>query len=360
MRDCWENEKKERVSFMRASVLVGPRQLELREIDTPTTPIDGILVRVMACGICGSDIRSFESGLRGDISEQVMGHEIAGTVEDVGPQAEGFKRGDKVAIAPDVCCGECFYCKKGWVNLCDNHRMIGTHWPGGFAQFLSVDGYMLKHGMVHHMPDELSFVDATMSEPASSVLACQENINVSLGDTVAIIGDGPIGCLHIEVARARGASRVFMSGLHRLDFAEEFHPDLLVDAGSQDPVREILNATKGLGVDHCIVATPVADTQRQGVEIVRKRGTVVLFGGLPRTDPMTTLNGNKIHYEEIRVVGAFSYQARHHRLALDLIRSKKISASKYVTRVVSLTEIEEGIRMAQQGDAMKVVVDPWR
>ena len=344
---------------MRASVLVGPRRLELREIDKPTTPADGILVKVLACGICGSDIRSYESGLRGGISEQVMGHEIAGIIEDVGPYATSFKRGDRVAIAPDVCCGECIYCRRGWVNLCNNHRMIGTHWPGGFAQFLSVDGFMLKHGIVHHMPDELGFVEVTMSEPASSVLACQESINVGLGDTVAVIGDGPIGCLHIEVARARGASRVFMSGLRRLGFAGRFHPDLLVDAGCQDPVREILDATGGLGVDHCIVATPVADTQRQGVEMVRKRGTVVLFGGLPKTDPMTTLDGNKIHYEEIRVVGAFSYQARHHRLALDLIRSNKISASKYVTRVVSLTEIEDGIRMAQQGDALKVVVDPW-
>jgi L-iditol 2-dehydrogenase len=344
---------------MKAAVFECIEKIVVKEVDIPQCEEDGILVRVEACGICGSDIRNYHSGLRIDIKEQIMGHEIAGVVEEVGRKVKKFKVGDKVAIAPDVSCGECYYCKRGLPNLCLNHRLIGTHWPGGFAQFIYLPAEIISHGIINYIPEGLTFEEATISEPASSVVACQEYNNVSLGDTVVIIGDGPIGCLHLEVARARGASRIIMVGLTRLDIVKKFSPDYLIDAGSQDPVKEVLEITNGLGADIAIVANSAVKTHEQGVEMVRKRGKVIIFGGLPKDKPMTTLNSNLIHYNELSLVGAFSYPVYAHEKALNLIALKKINAKNYIDKIVPLEEIEEGIKYAEQGKALKVVVNPW-
>jgi L-iditol 2-dehydrogenase len=344
---------------MKAAVFEGIEQIVVRDLPTPSCDSDGILVKVEACGICGSDIRNYHSGLKGDVQKQIMGHEIAGVVEQVGHEVTRFRVGDRVAVAPDVCCGECYYCRRGWVNLCVHHRLIGTHWAGGFAQYIHLPGVVLRHGMVHHMPTGLGFVEATMSEPASSVLAAQQNASIGLGDTVLIIGDGPIGCLHVEVARARGAGKVIVAGLTRLALLAQFRPDVTIDAGKQDTVKQTLAATDGLGADVAICANPVAATQEQAVEAVRKRGTVVLFGGVPKTNPMTTLNSNLIHYNELRVVGAFSYPAIAHEQALALIAAGRISARTHVTREVGLDGLVDGIKSAEKGEALKVVVRPW-
>lgn len=345
---------------MKAAVFKDIENIQVEEVPRPACDADGIVVNVKACGLCGGDIRNYHNGLKGGVTDQIMGHEIAGVVEEAGPDVTRFKVGDRVAIAPDVSCGHCFYCRRGLVNLCVDHKMLGTHWPGGFAQFVHLPKVVLEHGMVHHMPEGLSFKHAALAEPASSVLASQQNAGVGLNDTVLIIGDGPIGCLHIEVARSRGASKVIMAGLTRLDIAKTFDPDYLIDAGSQDTVQEVLNITNGLGADVAIMANPVVNTQEQGVESVRKRGKVILFGGVPKSQPMATLNSNLIHYNELVVMGAFSYPAYINEMALHVIHSGKITADKYITKVVSLENmVSEGIKAAEAGEALKVVVDPW-
>jgi L-iditol 2-dehydrogenase len=345
---------------LKAAIFRDIEHIQVQEIENPKCDPDGTIVNVKACGLCGGDIRNYHVGLKGGVKNQIMGHEIAGIVAEVGPAMTRFKVGDHVAIAPDVSCGHCFYCQRGLVNLCVNHRMIGTHWPGGFAQFIHLPKDVLDHGMVHRMPDGLTFAEATLAEPASSVIAAQINANVGLGDTVLIIGDGPIGCFHIEVARARGASKVIMVGLTRLHIVTAFEPDYLINSATQDPVAEVLKITDGLGADVAIIANPVAKTQEQGVEAVRKRGKVVLFGGVPKTNPMTTLNSNIIHYNELTVLGAFSYPAYINEMALRVIRDGYITASKYITKIVALEHlVDEGIKAAEAGEALKVVIDPW-
>ena len=344
---------------MKAAVFEDIERIVVREVPDPVCDVGSIVVKVEACGICGSDIRNFHAGLRSGAKGQIMGHELSGSVVEVDASVRKYALHQNVAIAPDVSCGECYYCRRGWVNLCANHRMLGTHWPGGFAQYIHLPAEVLAHGMVHPMPPGLSFEQAALAEPASSVLAAQENAGIGPGDTVAILGDGPIGCLHLDVARARGASRVIMVGLKRLAQARQFAPEALIDAASQDPVAEIRKLTGGLGADAVIAATPVAATQAQAVEAVRKRGTVILFGGLPKSSPTATLNTNLIHYNEIRVVGAFSYPAFMHEKALMVIKEGKIDAKKYFTRTVSLAQIAEGIRAAEAGEALKVLVKPW-
>lgn len=344
---------------MKAAVFEGIEKINVRELPIPQCEDGGMLVRVETCCICGGDMRNFHTGLRYGVQQQVMGHEIAGVVEEVGKNVTRFKVGDRVAIAPDVSCGECYYCKRGLVNLCMDHKMLGTNWPGGFAQYIYLPPVVLSRGFVEHIPDNLSFDEAAIAEPASSVIACQERNDVSLGDTVVIIGDGPIGCLHIEVARARGASRIIMVGLSRLDSVPQFNPDYIINSATQNPVEEVKKITKGLGADIVICAAPVTAIQEQAVEMVRKRGKVIFFGGVNKNNPMTTLNSNLIHYNEITVTGAFSYPATGLQKAVQLIAEGKISAKKYVTRFVKLNEIPEGIALAEQGKALRVAVKPW-
>jgi len=343
---------------MRAAVFEGPGRMVVREADLAACGPRDIIARVHACGICGSDVRNFRTGLKAEVGAQVMGHELTAVVTEVGTAVHRFRVGDRIAVAPDVSCGECFYCKRGWVNLCLHHRMVGTHWPGGFAEYVHLPDAVLTHGMVHHVPEKLSLDDAALSEPASSVIAAQQNAGVGLGDTVLVVGDGPVGCLHLEVARARGAARVMMAGLTRLKEAERFSPDLLIDAGTTDTVEAVRAATGGLGADVAIVATPVAATQGQAVRAVRKRGTVVLFGGLPKHSPESSFDANLIHYGEIVVMGAFSYPAHVHEKALATIAAGQIHPGMYFNLVVGLDQVLEGFRAAAEGRALKVLVKP--
>jgi L-iditol 2-dehydrogenase len=341
---------------VKAAVFEDLERITVKQVPDPDLDAGSIIVKVEACGLCGSDIRNFHSGLRSGIKGQIMGHEIAGAVVNVDKAVSRFSVGDRVAIAPDVSCGVCAYCRRGWVNLCVAHRMIGTHWPGGFAQLILLPAEVLAHGMVHRMPEGLSFDEAALSEPASSVLASQERAGVGRGDTVLIFGDGPIGCLHLEVARSRGAARIIVVGLGRLAQVKAFSPDFLIDAASQEPVVEVMKITGGSGADIAISATPLAETQAQAVDAVRKRGTVVLFGGLPKNNPMTAINANLIHYNEIMVMGSFSYPASMHEKALMVIREGRIDAKKYFTMTVPLEGIVDGIKAAEAGKTLKVLV----
>ncbi len=344
---------------MKAAILRGPRQLTVEEIPTPQAADDGILLQVMACGVCGSDLRTYLHGPRFAVDKVIMGHEIGGTVEAVGSQASGYAVGDRLAIAPDVHCGQCYYCRRGLFNLCDDLKFLGAQYPGGFAEYLALPGEVLTRGIVHPMPAGISFAEATVAEPSSSVLSSHFKAGTTVGDTVVVIGAGPIGCLHVEVARARGA-RVIIAEVapERLKMAERFGPEAVIDSSQEDPVERVHALTGGIGADIVIAAVGVSAVHNQAVEMVRKGGRVVLFGGLPKDKAMTTLDGNVIHYGEIAVVGAFSYHPTRHKLALDLIAEGKIRASKLITHTFSLDDAVAAFETAARGEGLKIVITP--
>ena len=341
---------------MKAAVFKGIENLvvETREVNCPQ---GGLLVKVEACGICGSDVRNYHNGLKDNITNQIMGHEIAGVV--VSSDSPRFREGARVALAPDVSCGECWYCKHGLVNLCENHRMLGTHFPGGFAQFIALEDVVLRRGFVEPIPEGMPPQYAAFAETVSAVLACQRRCNVSLGDTVVIIGDGPVGCLHLEAARARGASKIIMLGRDKLELAKSFGPDHLLLNDPDKTVAQVRKLTGGIGADIVICAVPTIAVQQQALDMVRKRGVVVIYGGVPKHNETTSLNSNRIHYDEITVTGAFSYPSTGLADALSAIHTGKISADKYLNAVVPLERIAEGITLVEQGKALKVMVDPW-
>lgn len=345
---------------MRAAFFMEPGVMQIREVPIPACPQGGLLVKVAYCGICGGDVRNLHSGLRDGITNQIMGHEISGEVIDVSTGVTRFHVGDRVALAPDISCGTCWYCKRGLVNLCNSHKMIGTHYPGGYAQFLAVPAEVLLRGFIERVPDGIDMRQAAFAETCAAVLACQKRVNVSQGDTIVIIGDGPVGCLHYEVAKARGASKVIILGRGKLALAARFAPDYLLN--NREPMqatRKVLEITNGLGADIVILAVPNVAAQTQALEIVRRRGTVVIYGGAPKDRSVSQIDSNRLHYGEITLTGSFSYPTTGLSDALNALKDGIIHAERYITEVISLDEVVQGMEKMRAGQALKILIDPW-
>ena len=347
---------------MKAARLTAPETIELVDIPIPSCPEDGLLLKVHACGVCGSDLRRWREGPAAGPAT-VPGHEFAGEVVEVGARVSGYGVGDHLAVAPDVHCLRCWYCSVGLYNLCDDMTMIGITpgFDGGLAEYCVLPAHALAGGTIHHMPPSLSFAQGALGEPLSSVQACHADIGTTLGDTVLVMGAGPIGCLHTAIAHLRGA-RVILSEPNALrrEMAEPFAPELILDPTTQDVVAQVRAFTEGRGADSAICANPVAATHQQAVEAVRKRGAVVLFGGLPKAAPMTSLDANRIHYDEIRVIGSFSYHPDYHRRALQLLERGQVDPDAIITHRFSLGEADAVFRTVAAGEALKVMVEIGR
>ena len=344
---------------MKAAFLVGAKQFEVREAPDPAVPEDGLVLQVGACGVCGSDLRRWREGPPPGVDDIIPGHELAGVVLAVGPQVSRYAPGDRLAIAPDVHCGHCYYCERGMYNLCDDLRLVGITpgYPGGFAEQVALTGDILVNGIVHPMPEGMPFAAGALAETLSSVLAAHQKAATGLADTVVIMGAGPIGCLHIAVAKARGAQVIVSDpNEERRDIARNFEPDLVTDP--EELPGQVERLTGGLGADIVICANPVAACQTQAVELVRKAGRVVLFGGLPKSQPMTTMDGNKIHYGEVEVVGAFSYHPTTHELALEALNRGLVPVEQMITHTFPLDKIDEAFQTANSGAGLKVLVLP--
>lgn len=344
---------------MKSAYLVGVKQFELREHAAPSAGPKDIVLDVKACGVCGSDLRRWKEGPG---SEPVVpGHEIAGVVSQVGAEVTNYKLGERIAVAPDIHCGECYYCKHAQYNLCDSLHFLGITpgYPGGFAEQVLLTDEVLRLGVVHKIPEGLSLDDASVSEPCSSVLACHDRIHTSIDDVVVVMGAGPIGCIHTAVAHARGAQVVISEPSDiRRKLAESFNPELIVNPFEEDLGEAVRKITGGRGADIVICANPVPATQTQAVEIVRKRGKIMLFGGLPKDNHMVSLDGNRIHYNEIEVMGTFSYHPTYHALALEALQRGIIPAEKLITAKFSLDEVDKGFNSAAGGEALKVIINP--
>jgi L-iditol 2-dehydrogenase len=346
---------------MKFACLTGPKTIELRERSEPKAPPGGLVLRMEACGVCGSDLRRWQEGPPTGAAHLVQGHELAGTVIETSSEVKRFKVGDRLAVAPDIHCGSCWYCRRGKFNLCTDLRLLGITpgYDGGFSEQVVLGNEVLSNGIVHLMPDGLSFAEGGLAETLSSVLASHDHCGVSLGETVVVLGSGPIGCLHTVLARARGA-RVIVAEPNpvRRSIAAQFDPDAIIDVSTQDVIAEVKRLTGGLGADVAICANPVASTQTQAVEMTRRGGRIVLFGGLPKAAPMVNLNSNLIHYGEKVVLGAFSYHPSYHEEALRTLARKTVHAEKFITHTRPLTAIGEAFQIAASGEALKVMVVP--
>ena len=346
---------------MKALVVRAPMDYKIEQKKIPRTPDGGLLLKVLACGLCGSDLRTLRSGHRKIKLPYTIGHEISAQVEEYG---EGYndlwKTGDILAVSPLVYCGKCSFCQNAEFELCTGYKEIAQSWPGGFAEYMTLTEETIKHGTIQLVPKDMDPVHATIVEPLSSCVNAQEKGNVGLGDTVLIIGAGPIGTFHLELARARGADKIIMADISedRLKLAESYQPDLIINTLKQDLKEEVLRVTKGYGPSVIITANPDPSTQVIAVELARKGGRILIFGGLPKDKETPEINMNTVHYNSLHLIGTTIFAPKHNKIALELLSSGRISAEKFISHQFNLTEFNEGAQLALEGKARKVVFVP--
>ena len=345
---------------MKAAVLEDFNKLVVKEVPTPEVDQDSVLVRVKACAVCGSDIRIYHSGNSRVHMPQIIGHEIAGQVVKVGKNVTKYKEGDRVAIGADVPCGECAFCEAGIGNNCQINYAMGYQFAGGFAEYVLLNRIVVNFGPVHKIPDHVSFDEAAMAEPLGCVLNALELSNIRLGDSVDIIGAGPIGCMIIGVARRMGATKVIVvqRSKARLEYARRFGADVYVLSSEEDAIERVLEETNGLGADVVITANPSPQAQADAIRMAKNRARVNLFGGLPKDKSMVTLDTNIIHYKELFVHGAHGALPIHHGKAVELIASGAINVNDYISHHFSLDDINEAFQAAEGHEGMRVVVNP--
>jgi L-iditol 2-dehydrogenase len=297
---------------MKAIIVRAPMDFGLEEVPVPAVAAQGLLLRVIACGLCGSDLRTLRSGHRRVTLPWIIGHEISGEVVAVGADYEGpWQVGDRLTVGPVVYCGECDFCINGQYEFCEAYREIAQAWPGGFAEMLAIPPEALRRGTIHRVPQGLDPAYAAVSEPISSCVHAQERGQVGLGDTVVIIGSGPVGCVHTSLARARGAARIIVADVmdERLRLVEPFGPDATVNAAQVDLVAEVQRLTHGKGAEVVITATPAPIAVVQAVEMARKAGRILVFGGLPKDQSRPGVDVNTIHYNALQMIGTTTFCA---------------------------------------------------
>ena len=344
---------------MKAAVYEGIDQMMVKEAPTPAPDDDSILLRVKSCAVCGSDIRILHHGNSRVHPPQILGHEIAGEVAAVGRKVSRFKAGDRVAVGADVPCGECAFCEAGIGNNCQTNYAMGYQYAGGFAEYCLLNKMVVTYGPVHHIPDHVHFDEAALAEPLACVLNAAELTGIKLGDTVVIIGAGPIGCMIIPVSYMQGATKVIVvqRSRPRMEAARKFGADCYICSSEEDAVRRVREETGGLGADVIFTANPSPQSHADALLMAKNRARVNLFGGLP-AGSRVELDTNIIHYKELMVLGAHGSLPRHHRAALELIASDKLSMKPFLSHTYPLDEIRQAFAVAESHKGMRVVVHP--
>jgi L-iditol 2-dehydrogenase len=343
---------------MKALLLSQYNQLDITDLPAPVPGADEILVRVAACGICGSDVHGYDGTSGRRIPPIVMGHEAAGVVAAAGPDVSNFKPGDRVTFDSTVYCGKCEFCHKGEVNLCNNRQVVGVSCgdyrrPGAFAEYVAV-----PQRIVYHLPDALEFQEAAMLEAVSVALHGVRVSEMKGGETVLVIGAGMIGLLTLQAARAAGASRVLVADIDqsRLKRAEGVgaHETLLLSGA--ELVKEILRRTGGKGVDLVLEAVGREETISASIASVRKGGTVTLIGNI---SPEVKIPLQVVVSRQIRLQGSCASSGEYPQ-AMELLANGQIQVKQLITAVAPLSEGPRWFARLHAGEPnlMKIVLDP--
>ena len=341
---------------MKSLLLKEYLQLEVTDFPQPQAGPGEVLIRVAACGICGSDVHGYDGTSGRRIPPIVMGHEAAGLVAAVGTGVSRFKPADRVTFDSTVYCGECVFCRRGEVNLCDRREVIGVSCgeyrrDGAFAEYLAVPERIL-----YPLPESMSFPEAAMLEAVSVALHAVRVTGDIKGQTALVIGAGMIGLLTMQAARAAGAGRVIIADIDttRLNLARSLGADEALNLSGADLTQEILNQTGGFGADVVFEAVGRNETIATAIDSVRKGGTVTLIGNIT---PKVELPLQKVVSRQIRLQGTAA-SAGEYPEAIELIASGKIRVKPLITAIAPLEEGPQWFRRlyAHEPNLMKVVL----
>jgi L-iditol 2-dehydrogenase len=352
---------------VRAAIWNGPGTMDVGTAPDAVCPPDGVLLEVLACGVCGTDVRSFYNGDRRIEPPWVLGHEISGEVIEIGAQAEaevqagGIALGDRVHCISTLWCGRCRLCRSGAENLCLNGELMGFDHPGAYAERVVIPNIALKN--LFRIPDGLSAEHATFADPLSDVICGHKDIGIGLDDVVVVIGAGPVGTAHAALARLQGAGLVMMleQTARRLELARAILGDerlQYVETQETDAQSAVKRATEGFGADVVIVACSSTDAQRDAMGMAAPRARVLYFGGLPKGTTHVEFPSNVLHYSEVQVHGSYASRHRDQVAALDMLAADAGGIRSVVSDVIGLEDTPDAFPRIRSGEALKVVVTP--
>jgi L-iditol 2-dehydrogenase len=342
---------------MTAAVLYGKQDVRIEQIPIPRVESGEVLVRIKAALTCGTDLKVYRQGFhaRMIVPPSVFGHELAGVVEEVGAGVDSFEPGMRVVAANSAPCNDCFFCKKHLANLCQDLQFLN----GAYAEFIKIPERIVRRNLLI-LPDNISFSEAAMVEPLACVLRGIEEAGISEGDTVVVIGLGPIGLMFVQLLRNLGVT-VIATGKrpNQLALAAGMGVDYVVDSTHSNVIEQVRNFTDGRrGADVVIEAVGSRETWQQAMGMVRRGGTINLFGGCPPGTHIP-LDSTLIHYSEITIKATFHHTPRHIREALETIRRGQVLAEPLITgeeRLSSLGSVLQ--RLLDRNGDLKIAIIP--
>jgi L-iditol 2-dehydrogenase len=346
---------------MQAARLYDKYDLRVEDLRIPEIGDGEILLRTRAATVCGTDIRMLKNGhaFASPESPLVIGHELAGVIEKLGPGVSGFDVGQRVCVAPNYNPVSTPLTIAGLGHLDTGYRAIGIHEDGAFAEFVRIPKDAVTQGNVFPLPDQVSFAAAALVEPLACVFNAYEKARTGPGDHVLIIGAGPIGVMHAKISRMAGAGKVIVNDINpeRLEMVTKLVPNIIPIGGDADLNSEIMKLTGGTGADVVITACPVPDVQPIALMLAAVEGRVVFFGGLPKDRSVVPLDTNVIHYRQLTVTGTTRQSLRQFKTTLDLIADGLIQVEDLITSTHSINDAEAAIRNAAQATGLKSLVE---
>jgi L-iditol 2-dehydrogenase len=344
---------------MRAAVLYGKQDLRVDEANIPQIGAGDILVQVQGAFVCGTDVRMYQNGYPGisETAPMILGHEGSGIVARCGSDVKNFKEDMRVAVAPNVGCGICDYCVSGNTHLCSNFKAVGIHMPGFFAEYIKIPENFVCQGNVVEIPDSLSFEEAALAEPLACVFNAFEKSRMRPGETVLVIGAGPIGLMHAKMARIAGVEKIIINDLSRdrLDLCRQIDSSFIT-LESENLRQELDELTRGRGVDVCITACPAPQAQQIALEIAAINGRIVFFGGLPADKAKVSLDTNLIHYKQLEVTGTTRQSLSQYRRTLQLVACGRINVKDLISSRTALGDIQSALENISQARSLKSAI----
>jgi L-iditol 2-dehydrogenase len=345
---------------MKAAVFYGPRDVRVEPVARPSAGEGEVVLRVLCCAVCGTDKRIFTHGQKNVVPPAITGHEIVGTVYEIGPGADGgLKTGRKVVVATVIGCGKCVYCQRKQYNLCDSFTALGYDYAGGFAEYVKIPAAAVAQGNVIPIPASMSIERAALVEPLSCCLNGQEYLAAQPGDRALIFGAGPIGLMHASILKARGCDPVVIADVseERLGYVQEFGLGLPVSTAAGNAVQKIFQAGGSEKFDVAIAACSVKAVQADALKLVRKKARVSFFAGIPKDDPVLGIDTNFIHYNEISVFGCFASNLQHYHQALEMVSRDDLPWERFLTHRFKLDDMVKAYAVMEAGQGIKTIID---
>jgi L-iditol 2-dehydrogenase len=343
---------------MKALLLREYKQLEYTDFSAPEIGPNEVLLAVKATGICGSDVHGYDGSSGRRIPPIIMGHETAGVIVDTGAKVTGWKHGDRVTCDSTVYCGECFFCRRGEINLCENRRVLGVSTPqyrrhGAFAEYVAVPQHIL-----YHLPEEVSFPQAAMLEPLSVAFHSVRITPLDVNDSALVVGSGMVGLLVIQALRIAGCGQIIALDLdqERIDQALLLGADSGLLSTDPDLREKIQSLTAGRGVDHGFEVVGITPAIRSAVENVRKGGTVTLVGNL---NPTVELPLQVVVTGEITLYGSCASEGEY-PACIEMLRRGRVSVESMISAIAPLKDGAAWFERLYQREPglMKVILEP--